>query len=245
MLERLYATEGMTDSQIAARYRVVTSAVWFWRRDLGIPGRPPGGGKGYTGPAREVLEGMVANGMRDREIATRLGCSPSAAQAWRARFGIASVGPASAGTIRGLTELAARSIPTRAQVAAIQQMAYGRTLEQAARRLSRTPSGIDETLRRARRRTGARTTAQLVADALRAGLITVPPRQGYRRRDPTAKQIEVAQRYADGMTGPEIAADLWITPVSVRERTSTAMRWAGARNHANLVALLLSRGHIE
>jgi DNA-binding CsgD family transcriptional regulator len=58
----------------------------------------------------------------------------------------------------------------------------------------------------------------------------------------TPREREVVRRVALGRSTPQIAADLSLSPATVRSHVRNAMVKAGAHTRAQLVALLLGEG---
>jgi PAS domain S-box-containing protein len=90
-----------------------------------------------------------------------------------------------------------------------------------------------------------------------AELVAVDPsgesgRIGGRRATPaplaislTPREREVVRRVALGRSTPQIAADLNLSPATVRSHVRNAMVKVGAHTRAQLVALVLGDGHID
>jgi DNA-binding NarL/FixJ family response regulator len=93
-----------------------------------------------------------------------------------------------------------------------------------------------------RRRTGAEVLARHKAERALAA-INAPPDPNEER--PSARELQVVQLAAQGMDLHEMAAELELSPQTVKSHLRRARGKAGARNTANLIALCLRRRWIK
>lgn len=75
-------------------------------------------------------------------------------------------------------------------------------------------------------------------EAHRAGA----PRRVSRTKGLTPREVEIVEKVALGRSTPQIAADLNLSPATVRSHVRNAMVKTGAHTRAQLVALLLGEG---
>jgi PAS domain S-box-containing protein len=61
----------------------------------------------------------------------------------------------------------------------------------------------------------------------------------------SAREREIMQRVALGQDGPEIAADLVVSPATVRTHIGNAIKKLGARSRAHAIALALQSGALD
>ncbi|CAA9524155.1 MAG: Two-component transcriptional response regulator, LuxR family [uncultured Solirubrobacteraceae bacterium] len=61
----------------------------------------------------------------------------------------------------------------------------------------------------------------------------------------SAREWEILERVSHGQDGPEIAADLVVSPATVRTHIGNAIRKLGARSRAHAVAIALRQGLLE
>jgi DNA-binding CsgD family transcriptional regulator len=61
----------------------------------------------------------------------------------------------------------------------------------------------------------------------------------------TTREREVFQRLARGMTAPEIAAELFISPATVRTHVQNGVARLGAKTRVQAVSIAIARGEIE
>jgi transposase len=87
-LRRRYVADGLTITQLAARYGVGTSTVTQWLQNAGIPRRLPG--RPSQAPSREELVRLyVAEGLSTTQIGQRYGVSQQTALRWLRAAGVA------------------------------------------------------------------------------------------------------------------------------------------------------------
>lgn len=63
--------------------------------------------------------------------------------------------------------------------------------------------------------------------------------------EPSARELEVVQLIADGLTSEEIAKQLWISPETVKAHVKSVLRKTSAENRTHAVAILMRRGTIS
>ena len=61
----------------------------------------------------------------------------------------------------------------------------------------------------------------------------------------SARELEVAQLIADGLTSDEIAKELYISPHTVTSHTKSIARKLHAKTRTHAVVMLLRRGEIS
>ena len=62
---------------------------------------------------------------------------------------------------------------------------------------------------------------------------------------PTARELQVLQHLADGLTTDAVAKELFLAPATVRSYAEHAMRKLAARNRVHAVAIALRLGLIS
>jgi DNA-binding NarL/FixJ family response regulator len=80
--------------------------------------------------------------------------------------------------------------------------------------------------------------------------VVIPRRRARPTRSPTAKALsarekEILKRVALGQDGPQIAADLVLSPATVRTHIGNAIRKLGAHSRAHAVAVAVRDGLLE
>jgi transposase len=88
-LRRLYAADGLSTRQLAARYGVGVTTVRRWLRDAGIPRRPPGGSHSRAPSREELCRLYQTEGLTTTQLGECYGVSQRTAHRWLRAAGIA------------------------------------------------------------------------------------------------------------------------------------------------------------
>jgi DNA-binding NarL/FixJ family response regulator len=135
---------------------------------------------------------------------------------------------------------------TRREKLVLAGLARGLRYAEIAQRLGVSTGTVERDRRYAAIRMGCPgDRSALVAEAYRRGLLAdLPPepRPGLKR--PTARRMDVLLRLADGMTYPQIAAELGLTTHTIRTTVHHLYQHLGVRSRAQAVAVGVQYGLI-
>lgn len=130
------------------------------------------------------------------------------------------------------------------ELAALVALVRLRRHELVARELGWKPSVVDDVLRAARHKAGARDDLELVLLALAEGSVLLPAAGAARPPDRlgalSTAELDVARLIArHHLTNGEIACRLHLGIKAVEQRVSRALRKTGSRNRTELAAVVL------
>jgi DNA-binding NarL/FixJ family response regulator len=135
---------------------------------------------------------------------------------------------------------------TRREKLVLAGFARGLSYNQIAQRLGVSRTTVERDRRYAAIRLGCPgERAALVGEAYRRGLLADLPRE--QRPDlkrPSARRMDVLLRLADGMTYPQIAAELGLTMHTIRTTVHHLYQHLGVRSRAQAVAVGVQYGLI-